>query len=301
MEDGGGFHGLLSLESVIINDCGKLLSWWPMAEATQSINPFPPHVKELYFRNELSTLSMALFSNLTSLTKLQLDNCKNFTMDGFNSLITSNLVHLEAYNSRGDGTDPYSIAADLLAEVARTKTIPAGSFQLVELAVDSISAVLVAPLCSRLSATLRKLRFCYDWRPESFTEEQEQALQLLTSLQQLSFCNCRALQSLPQGLHCLSSLETLSIRGSPRIGSLPEKGLPDSLQGLTITDCCAELYEECQKLRGTRLDIHVNACLSRQTEGVRKARRRRRLRSDLEERDSKKTISVSVARPDLPG
>ncbi|CAL4888670.1 unnamed protein product [Urochloa decumbens] len=260
MEDGCGFHVLSSLESVTINDCDKLLSLWSMGEAAQSINPFPPHVKELCFSKEPSTLPMALFSNLTSLTKLKLADCKNFTMDGFNPLITSNLEHLEVFYSRGDETEPYSIAADLLAEVARTKTMPAGSFQLVYLKVDSISAVLVAPICTRLSATLRTLRFSYDWRVESFTEEQEQALQLLTSLQQLLFDGCRALQSLPQGLHCLSSLETLYVSGSPKIGSQPKKGLPDSLQYL-ITNCCAELYEECQKLRGARPDIDVVARL----------------------------------------
>ncbi|CAN6237776.1 unnamed protein product [Urochloa humidicola] len=206
LEDGGGFHGLLSLESVLIYDCGKLLSLWSMGEAAHSINPFPPHVKELCFQSEPSTLSMALFSNLTSLTKLELVYCKNFTMDGFNPFITSNLEHLKVYNQRGDETDPYSIAADLLAEVARTKSMPAGSFQLVRLEVDSISAVLVAPICTRLSAALRGLFFSFDWRAESFTEEQERALQLLTSLQLLTFVRCRALQSLPQGLHCLSSL-----------------------------------------------------------------------------------------------
>ncbi|CAL4888672.1 unnamed protein product [Urochloa decumbens] len=267
MEDGGGFHGLLSLESISIYDCGKLLSRWSMAEAAQIINPFPPHVKELCFWNEPSTLPMALFSNLTSVTKLELVSCKNFTMDGFNPLITSNLERLKVYNLRGDETEPYSIAADLLTEVARTKTMPTGSFQLVYLEVDSISAVLVAPICTRLSATLRTLRSSYDWRAKSFTEEQEQALQLLTSLQWLSFGSCKALQSLPEGLHCLSSLKTLHIYVSPRIGSLPKKGFPDSLQYLCITGCCAELYEECQKLRGTRPDIHVNVqLLSRQTE-----------------------------------
>ncbi|CAN6251105.1 unnamed protein product [Urochloa humidicola] len=261
MEDGGGFYGMLSLESVTINDCGNLLSRWSMAEASQSINPFPPQFKELRFLNEPRTLSMSLFSNLTSLTRLELENCKNLIMDGFDPLITSNLEHLVVFNSRNDETEPYSIAADLLAEVARSKIMPAGSFQLVELAVDSISAVLVAPICSRLSSTLRRLRFCYDWRAESFTEEQEQALQLLTSLQLLIFDSCRALQSLPQGLHCLASLGDLHIYGSPRIGSLPKKGLPDSLQLLLITHCCAELYEECQKLSGTRPDIHVAARL----------------------------------------
>jgi len=79
-------------------------------------------------------------------------------VDGFVSLITINLERLTVYN----WTEPYSVAADLLAAVARTKTLPAGSFQLVSLYVDSISAVLVAPICSRLSATLQNLFFGAD-------------------------------------------------------------------------------------------------------------------------------------------
>ncbi|CAL4888690.1 unnamed protein product [Urochloa decumbens] len=259
LEDAGGFNGLLSLESVTISNCGKLLSRWSMTEATQSINLFPPHVKELYFLNEPSIVSMTLFSNLTSLTRLLLVDCKNFTMNGFSPVITSNLERLQVYNLRGDETDPYSIAADLLTEVARTKTMPAGSFQLVYLEVDSISAVLVAPICTRLFASLQELCFRCDWRSESFTEEQEQALQLLTSLQWLSFDNCRALQFLPQGLHRLSSLKGLYIFESPRIRSLPKKGLPDSLQDLHISNRWGEFYEECQKLRRTRPDISVHA------------------------------------------
>ncbi|KAJ1278797.1 hypothetical protein BS78_04G106500 [Paspalum vaginatum] len=260
VEDGGGFQGLSSLESVLTVACGKLLSRWSSVEAAStSIKPFPRYLKALTLLNEAGTLPMGLLSNLTSLTTLRLEHCKNITADGFDPLITSNLTHLYVCNSREDETGPYSIAADLLAEVARTKSMPAGSFQLVELWVDSISAALVAPICTRLSATLRRLRFSNDRRAESFTEEQDQALQLLTSLRSLRFYSCRALQSLPQGLQRLSYLEDLYIQGSPRIRSLPKEGLPDSLQYLSIRGCCAELYEECQKLRGTRPDIQLYA------------------------------------------
>jgi len=231
-----------------------------------SINPFPPHLKELRLWNEPSILSMALLSNLTSLTHLGLDNCKNITLDGFNPLITSSLENLSVLNSQKNGeTEPYSVAADLLAEVERTKTMPASSFQLVRLEVGCISAVLVAPICTCLSATLRTLWFSYDWRAENFTEEQDQALHILTSLEALCINDCRALQSLPQGLHFLSSLERLQIFGSQRIRSLPKKGFPDSLQRLSISDCCPELYEECQQLRGARPDIQVDANLPSRT------------------------------------
>ncbi|CAD6264772.1 unnamed protein product [Miscanthus lutarioriparius] len=265
-EEGAGFWGLLSLESVIIINCDKLFSRWSMggvASQTHSIiYPLPPCLKELSLKREQSTLPMALLANLTSLTSLQLDNCKDITADGFDPLITSNLEHLRVYNWRAGEAEPYSVAADVLVAVARTQTMPAGSFQLVSLHVDSISAVLVAPICSRLSATLQRLFFICDWRTEKFTEEQDEALQLLTSLRILWFDNCRALRSLPQGLHRLPSLQELRILGTQKIRSLPKEGLPDSLRRLHISDCCAEIYEECQKLRGTRPDIDVCAFIA---------------------------------------
>jgi hypothetical protein len=206
---------------------------------------------------------MALLANLTSLTSLELYNCKDITVDGIDPHITFNLERLVVYNERDGEAEPYSVAADVLAAVARTKTMPAGSFQLVELVVDSISAVPVAPICTRLSATLQRLYFSYDWRTEKFTEEQDKALQLLTSLQELLFYNCRALQSLPQGLHCLPSLQEIRIWGTQKIRSLPKEGLPDSLRVLYIDNCCPEIYEECQKLKGTRPDINIMASIAR--------------------------------------
>jgi len=191
-EEGAGFWGVSSLESVRIMYCDKLFSRWSMggvASQTQSIiYPLPPSLKELCLAGEQSTLPMALLANLTSLTSLELFNCKDITADGFDPLITSNLERLRVLNK-----ETYSVAADVLAAVARTtKTMPAGSFQLVSLDVDSISAVLVAPICSRLSPTLQWLSFHCDWRTEKFTEEQDEALRLLTSLRILSFNGCRS-------------------------------------------------------------------------------------------------------------
>uniref|UniRef100_A0A0E0CIR3 NB-ARC domain-containing protein n=1 Tax=Oryza meridionalis TaxID=40149 RepID=A0A0E0CIR3_9ORYZ len=113
------------------------------------------------------------------------------------------------------------------------KVIPAAcsSFQQLEkLEVDSISAVLVAPICSLLAATLSELSFKFDLRMESFTETQEEALQLLTSLRKLDFGDCPHLRSLPEGLRHLSSLEELAIFNCRLIRSMPEEGLPASLK-----------------------------------------------------------------------
>ncbi|CAL4888665.1 unnamed protein product [Urochloa decumbens] len=133
---------------------------------------------------------------------------------------------------------PYSIAADLLVEVARrVNAMSAGCFyQLEHLEVDTISGVLVSPICSRLSATLHTLSFWYDQQIEELTEDQEQALELLTSLQELTFEGCYSLRGLPKGLHRLCSLTKLVLRKCPLILSLPDEGLPTSLKELVIDD-----------------------------------------------------------------
>ncbi|CAL5029947.1 unnamed protein product [Urochloa decumbens] len=70
------------------------------------------------------------------------------------------------------------------------------------------------------------------------TYEQERALQLLTSLQELC---CFNLAGLPVGLHTLSSLKRLEIYNCRCISRLPEKGLPPSLEELEIGyDCLPE-------------------------------------------------------------
>uniref|UniRef100_J3KVU1 Uncharacterized protein n=1 Tax=Oryza brachyantha TaxID=4533 RepID=J3KVU1_ORYBR len=237
VNDGVGLGNLTSLESLTIGDCGNIFSQWysHMGKATQTTsNPFPSSLSKLYIYKESSIYSMALLSNLTALTSLRLEDCYNLTKDGFNPLITSSLKELSIINSG-------SVAADLLAEMA---TMPEVAFQLEHLEVDSISAALVAPVCSFLAPTLRKLSICGDDRVKVFSDEQEGALQLLTSLERLSFYDSDVLQSLPEGLHQLPSLTELRICRCPGIKSLPKKGLPSSLEKLSVSDCSSELEEQ---------------------------------------------------------
>jgi hypothetical protein len=175
-------------------------------------------------------------------------------MDGFDPLMTANLKDLTIYNDNNKFPDKesISIAGDLLTEVARSKLVHAGSFQLENVEVDSIKALLVTPICSHLASTLHRLHFNNDKLVESFTEDQEQALQLLTSLNELWFIDCCALQCLPQGLHHLSSLKKLIIKSCTRIQSLPSKeGLPTSLHELVVWDCSPELTEQANRLKET--------------------------------------------------
>ncbi|KAF7076618.1 hypothetical protein CFC21_081244 [Triticum aestivum] len=252
-ENGGGTQEDNSLlQSLTIKGCGKLFSRWPMGMGeSETICPFPASLKKLDVEGEPSMKSMALLSNLTSLTTLKLEECGNLTVDGFNPLIAVNLRELQVCGCN-------TLAADMLSEVAshsqRAKLLlPVGY-----ISVDNISGLLVAPICSLLAPALHTLEFKYaDETMERLTEEQEKALQLLTSLQTLSFYSCKGLQSLPQGLHRLSSLKELHVMYCPNIRSMPKEGLPVSLRKLYMSDRSAEIDEQIEKIKRTNPDLSV--------------------------------------------
>jgi len=90
------------------------------------------------------------------------------------------------------------------------------------------------------------------------TCEQEAALQLLTSLQELQFVGYYELSDLPVGLHSLLSLKRLEICGCPSISRLPERGLPPSLEELEVHRCNMELTEQCRMLATSKLNVKIN-------------------------------------------
>jgi Leucine-rich repeat (LRR) protein len=79
------------------------------------------------------------------------------------------------------------------------------------------------------------LRLKFGDEVERLTKEQEEALQLLTSLQELGFFRGNKLQHLPAGLHKLINLKKLEIWRCSVIPSLPS--LPSSLRELEISYC----------------------------------------------------------------
>jgi hypothetical protein len=92
----------------------------------------------------------------------------------------------------------------------------------------------------------------------SLTDEQERALQLLTSLEELAFRYCDYLEELPVGLHSLPSLKRLKINCCWRISWLPESGLPPSLEELEIRGCSEELMEQCRELATSKLKVEID-------------------------------------------
>jgi hypothetical protein len=149
------------------------------------------------------------------------------------------------------------------------------SSKLKYLQTNQLAGVLTRPICSLLSSSLTTLTFATDHYVERCTNEQEDALHLLKSLQELTFWDCKNLQHLPAGLSNLTNLKRFQIRGCPAIQILSMDGLPSSLQELVITSCPAikslpkdglpsslrelhlrgdineQLKRQCRKLRGT--------------------------------------------------
>ncbi|VAI40896.1 unnamed protein product [Triticum turgidum subsp. durum] len=254
VENGGGIQEDKSLlQSLSILRCREFFCRWPMGES-ESIYPFPASLEKLYVLDEPSMKSIAVLSNLTSLTSLSLLKCNNLTVNGFNPLIVVNLIQLQVHGCN-------TLAVDMLSEVAsqRAKLLPAGYISgLKKLTVDDICGLLVAPICNLLAPALHTLEFLCDERMESFTKEQEKVLQLLTFLEKLIFFRCWCLQSLPQGLHRLSSLKELRVVDCPKIRSMPNEGLPVSLTKLVMNHRSAEIEEQIEKIKRTNPDLSVS-------------------------------------------
>jgi Leucine-rich repeat (LRR) protein len=112
-----------------------------------------------------------------------------------------------------------------------------------------------------LSSSLTVLHFFGNKEVERFTKEQEEALQLLTSLESITFWECHKLQCLPAGLHRLPNLKRLlHIDGCEAIRSLPKDGLPNSLQELGIYNCPAirSIPKEC--LPNSLQKLEIRSC-----------------------------------------
>nr|CAB3488339.1 unnamed protein product [Digitaria exilis] len=124
---------------------------------------------------------------------------------------------------------------------------PSSSSKLQELWTDDVAGILAAPIPALISSSLTKLHFWGDKEVDCFAKGQEEALQLLTSLERIRFWDCDKLQCLPTGLHRLPNLMRLEIVTCAAIRSLPKDGLPGSLQVLAIHNCPAirSLPKDC--------------------------------------------------------
>ncbi|KAL6843814.1 hypothetical protein ACP4OV_026385 [Aristida adscensionis] len=115
---------------------------------------------------------------------------------------------------------------------------------------------LIVSFCKHLTSLQRLMVWGY--RNEVITGEQERALQLLMSLQELEFRCCFRVADLFVGLHNLPSLKRLEICQCIGFSRLPETGLPPSLEELEVEGCSDGIKEQCRALAKTKLSVKIN-------------------------------------------
>uniref|UniRef100_A0ACD5V902 Uncharacterized protein n=1 Tax=Avena sativa TaxID=4498 RepID=A0ACD5V902_AVESA len=239
----GGLQALRSLRELSISYCSNFL----VTYSSSSCCPFPSSLQELRLRhNYMKTLEC--LSNLTCLTRLQVDG------DELRSEVLWHLV------SMGQLRELYVLGSQFMffpvpVQDEQEQLLLSRSCKLYKLRTGDIEGFLCGSVCRVLSFSLTILDLYLYQEVEGFTKEQEEALHLLTSLQELSLYELR---SLPEGLNKLTSLKRLKISMCPSIRCLPKDGLPSSLQTLDVS-CCenAELKEQCRQLTGTIPEIYT--------------------------------------------
>ena len=229
-------HSCTSLEDLRIRECKQLATVKGMQSLVNLMN--------LEVQENPSLVSLQLHS-CRSLEDLRIEKCESLiALEGLQSLV--NLRNLALLNS--PGLPPY-----LERLLGHYELCP----RLESLHIDDLS-LLNMSLCKGLTC-LQCLRLEKLERGGTrLTDEQERALLLLRSLQNLEFLDCFNLVHLPVRLHSLPSLKALSIVCCDDIPRLPKKGLPSSLERLVIYDCSTELKEQCESLTRGKLRVVMN-------------------------------------------
>ncbi|KAM0872899.1 hypothetical protein ACQ4PT_038368 [Festuca glaucescens] len=274
-----GLQFLTSLRILSMEMNPELSFAWELKlqEREQSGNPIqllPPSLEKLCIQKltdgvqsglltcfpTITRLAIRESPNLTSLQlgccralkELAIQNCVSLaSMEGLQ--LCRNLTSLTVVNSPGVGS-----FLELVPHQQGGSEIWSG---LEALEISDVS-VLSVPLCKQLTS-LRRLEFIpqFSEQPEimvSLTGEQERALQLLTSLQELRFWMCPNLLSLPANLHSLTSLEILGIYDCKSITRLPDMGFPPSLRNLQLSNCSEELGARCRMAATERLSVGID-------------------------------------------
>ncbi|KAI4969041.1 hypothetical protein ZWY2020_046371 [Hordeum vulgare] len=250
---GGGIQALRSLQRLTIQG-----SPWFLSTFSFSCHIFPSSLQSLDLAGVEGMGTLEPLSNLSPLTRLILRGCgEDLKCQGLWSLLTTGgqLKELRVMGSPRffADWDPNPRGALEVAEGSEEQQIQLVSSTLRELWTDDIAGLLAAPFFRFLSSLTKLALFGYGSDGmERFSKEQEDALQLLSSLQELVFLCFKDLQQLPAGLRNLTSLKILSVKLCPAISSLPNDALSDSLKQLNVYKCTEELEQYSRGLEGTK-------------------------------------------------
>jgi hypothetical protein len=269
----GGLSGFTSLEKLTIWDCPELLSSLVHIDGTDGqINGrclLPQSLGHLVIGNYSGVMLQPCFpGNLTCLKKFKIWDNKSLE-----SLQLHLCTALEELNILGC---PLLTALEGFQSVRHLSVFSSHSLppylehfsrqgyalcpQLEKLVTDD-PCILTTPFCKQLTSLQRlELRTC-ESKAIRLTDEQERALLLVTSLQELQFWKCSYLMDLPGELHRLPFLKKLEIRNCQRILWLPEKGLPPSLEELNVSchgGCSKMLAAQSRALATSKLKVKID-------------------------------------------
>ncbi|KAF7003737.1 hypothetical protein CFC21_019024 [Triticum aestivum] len=268
------FSGFTSLERLMIWVCPELPSslvhkegsddgengrWlFPISLREFDISGYSQETLQPCFpRDSTSLTKLAVWSSpdlqylqlhsCTALEELFINDCESLAaIEGLNSL--GNLRHLTVYGLR-------QLSACLESFSRLSYRLCS---QLETLKIDDPS-VLTTSFSKHLT-TLQRLQLTRLKKVRRLTNEQERALVLLKSLQELGFSYCFDLVVLPAGLHNLPSLKKLKMDACPRVSRLPETGLPLLLEELDIKFCSKKLADQCRLLETSKLKVKISLC-----------------------------------------
>ncbi|KAJ1266520.1 hypothetical protein BS78_08G157600 [Paspalum vaginatum] len=239
-----------SLRSLIIMDCPMLLSSSSLSSFCCS---FPTSLQSLKLGGveDGSTLTLA---PLTNLTELVLSNC--------GGLKPKDLWHLLG---QGHLKELLIWGAHNLFDISEPSWRMRGqdvshSSRLQEHETEVEAGTVAVSIEGRFSSSITELVLWDNRGMEHFTEAESEALQMLTSLEDLRISGYYRLRSLPEGLSGLVNLKTLRIDGCGSIRSLPKGGLPSSLLELRIWGCRAIRSLPKSTLPSSLMKLEVSGC-----------------------------------------
>ncbi|KAG6530857.1 disease resistance protein RGA2-like [Zingiber officinale] len=243
---------LTSLWSLSITECPKLTS---MTRDECIDFQLPPLITELclYDCGNLSISLPGCLHNLSSLTVLIIGKCSDLVslpiqpLFNLNRLIIENCNELRSVGVLKKSLKNLEITGCPMLQLSQREA-QTEKLLLRKLVIDDTAFMQQFPIKNSLSS-VELLSISSSCEAVMFDGEDQESLQSLTSLQQLSFSDCKNLQFLPTKLYTLTSLQVLQIHNCPQIQSLPEKGLPPALINIDFRGCHLAL--------GQQLVIHL--------------------------------------------
>lgn len=170
---GGGLQRLRSLCTLYVHGCPEFLSFY--SSSTSSFFPFPACLRDISLQSVKRMETLQALSNLTSLTDLCLTESRGSRDERLSwpLLAHSRLTTLYLY------TDSVFFASPDPSRPTDREVFSQSS-KLLNLCMCHTTGVLATTICSLLSSTLTRLDLTFNYDVEHLTNEQEEALQLLT-------------------------------------------------------------------------------------------------------------------------